>query len=53
MTLQLISYIYIICFIFLQEKSKEKKVIPGRKEEGKQKKKFTMAETSVSLLISK
>jgi len=29
-----------------QEKSKEKKVIPGRKEEGKQKKKFAMTESS-------
>ena len=37
---------YLIASVY-KEKSKEKKVIPGRKEEGKQKKKFTMTETSV------
>ena len=32
----------------LQEKSKEKKFVPGRKEEEKTRKKLTITETSVS-----
>jgi hypothetical protein len=41
----------ILCFI--QEKSKEKKVVPGKKEEESKRKKLTIVDTQVRHLILK